>query len=206
MRFVYMDEAGISNPAQEPYMVVAGVLVNPDKQWKELDAYYRNLAADLFPDEVPYRFVFHAHHIWHGSGDFARKQWTFPQRMRLLAQLAQVPKLFDLPVVAGIVQRHATRQAILSETAEVSERSVRFQIYVEAFVGAVKCVDYWMRMNTPDEVAMLIAEDMPEVKSGIRLFHEGYTYPAADDAPVFRSNHIVDAVHYAKKKNHFFFK
>jgi hypothetical protein len=32
MRFIYLDEAGISNPAQEPYVVVAGAIVHADTQ------------------------------------------------------------------------------------------------------------------------------------------------------------------------------
>src|ERR1700722_7908440 len=75
VRLVYLDEAGVSNPAQEPVLVVAGVIVNPDRQWKELEAYFRDLAHTLFPDDDPYRFVFHAKDIFHGSGPFNRSRW-----------------------------------------------------------------------------------------------------------------------------------
>ena len=33
MRLVYLDEAGISNPVQEPFLVVAGIVVNADQDW-----------------------------------------------------------------------------------------------------------------------------------------------------------------------------
>jgi hypothetical protein len=47
MRLVYLDEAGVSNLAHEPVLVVAGVIVNPDDKWKELEAYFRDLVEKI---------------------------------------------------------------------------------------------------------------------------------------------------------------
>jgi hypothetical protein len=38
VRLIYLDEAGVSNKAQEPWLVVGGVIVDADRQlvaWKE---------------------------------------------------------------------------------------------------------------------------------------------------------------------------
>ena len=43
VRLIYLDEAGISNPAHEPFLVVAGILIHGDKQWKLIEGDLVNL-------------------------------------------------------------------------------------------------------------------------------------------------------------------
>jgi hypothetical protein len=61
MRLILLDEAGRASRVHEPFLVVAGVIIDPDKMWKRLDTYFRDMAKDLFPDRDPDKFVFHAH-------------------------------------------------------------------------------------------------------------------------------------------------
>jgi len=68
MQLVYLDEAGISNEAQEPFLVVAGVIVNPDRRWRDLEAHFARLSKKYFPKHVGSPIVFHAKDIWHGHG------------------------------------------------------------------------------------------------------------------------------------------
>jgi hypothetical protein len=203
MRLVYLDEAGISNPAQEPYLVVAGVLVDADRKWKELETYFRNLAVSAFPDGGidPNRFVFHAMDIWHGNKQFDRKKWPLKDRLRLFGQLAQVPKLFDLPIVACAIDRASVVKEAEARNLRMSPRGILQVTHGQAFLVAVQGVDDWMKKKTIDEVAMLIAEDSPKIRKLVEQFHDGYTYPMEeDDAPeAFRSQYIIDAVHFAKK-------
>jgi Protein of unknown function (DUF3800) len=181
VRLVYLDEAGVSNPKQEPVLVVAGVIVNPDRQWKELEAYFRSLAHQLFPNDDPYRFVFHAKDIFHGSGAFDRKHWPRNERMKILGQLAQVPRLFELPVVAGILDRIKAEQELAKVSPTTTNKSRHNFIHMHAFINAVQRVQYWMEKNAPEETAMLIAEDTPEIKSALKNVHEGYTDATFDD-------------------------
>jgi len=44
VRVAYLDEAGISKPAEEPYCVVAGILVNADEQWKAVERHLIEIA------------------------------------------------------------------------------------------------------------------------------------------------------------------
>jgi hypothetical protein len=201
MRLVYLDEAGISNPAHEPYLVVAGVIVDADRKWKELEAYFRQLAISTFPDDDPYRFVFHAKDIWHGTGAFDRRTWPLQKRLRLFKQLAQVPRLFDLPIVAGGIDRKALQDVVQRKRPEMSRGSIQSMAHAQAFLVAVQCVEYWMETKADDEVAMLIAEDTDKVKSAIHLFHDGYTDPDVDEEEAFRSKYIIDSVNFAKKQN-----
>jgi hypothetical protein len=199
VRLVCLDEAGVSNPAQEPVLVVAGVIVNPDRQWKELEAYFRGMALALFPDGDPYRFVFHAKDIFHGTGPFDRSRWPRRERMRVLTQLAQVPRLFDLPVVVGELDRINTKRELERVSPGISAKSAHNFMHTHAFINAIQCVQFWIERNAPDENAMLIAEDTPEIKKTLRNVHEGYTDPTLESANAFKAPSIIDAVHFAQK-------
>jgi len=201
VRLVYLDEAGISNPEHEPYLVVAGVIVNPDRQWKELEAYFRDLAYQLFPDADPYRFVFHAKDIFHGSGPFDRKTWSRKERMKIMGQLAQVPRLFALPIVMGELDRIKADQEVRRLSPDTTKKSRHNFIHTHAFINAIQRVQYWMEKNAPEETAMLIAEDTPEMKSTLKNVHEGYTDKTRQDDEAFRAPNIIDAVHFAQKKD-----
>jgi Protein of unknown function (DUF3800) len=202
VRLVYLDEAGISDRRQEPHLVVAGVIVDADRKWKELETYFRNLAVACFPDGAvdPHRFVFHAKDIWHGNGRFDRKKWPRPQRLRLLSQLAQVPRLFELPIVMGAIDRASVLEEIAARKLEVSAKGARQLTHAQAFLVAIQGVENWMQRKTIDEVAMLIAEDTDKMRDTIDRFHEGYTDPDLEGDDAFRSRHIIDCVHFAKKQ------
>ena len=60
MRFIYLDEAGISNPANEPYLVVAGVIIDADHQWMAVEPHLHVLAETCAPQPRRPNFVFHA--------------------------------------------------------------------------------------------------------------------------------------------------
>jgi hypothetical protein len=51
VRLVYLDEAGISNPAHEPWLVVAGIVINADKQFKLIESYLDELVKKHIPQE-----------------------------------------------------------------------------------------------------------------------------------------------------------
>lgn len=65
-RFVYLDESGISNPEQEPWLVVGGVIVHGDHQ---LDSLYDALEGILekVPEEQRQGLVLHTADIYGGN-------------------------------------------------------------------------------------------------------------------------------------------
>src|SRR5712692_5642963 len=107
MQLVYLDEAGISNAAQEPFLVVAGVIVNPDRRWRDLEAHFAKLSRKYFRKHDGPPIVFHAKDIWHGHGLFPRATWPLKKRLKLLGELAEIPALFGLPIVVGYENRAA---------------------------------------------------------------------------------------------------
>lgn len=165
-----------------------------------LDAYFRDLALELFPDRDPYRFVFHAMEVFHGTGDFDRQKWSRKDRMKILRQLAQVPALFELNIMIGSVDRMEARKAYLKRNPKMPERTIRSANYTGAFLMAIQCVEYWMEKNRPDEMTMLVSEDAPEIKSVLQDFHQGYINPDAPEE-AFKAPHIMDGLQFAKKEN-----
>ena len=103
MRLVYLDEAGISNPQQEPYLVVAGIIVHADEQWYALEQYLRDMVTDFIPPSLRAGFTFHANQLFAGGGKiFDRDVWPKETRWQILQELVSIPEKFDLPVVCGI--------------------------------------------------------------------------------------------------------
>jgi Protein of unknown function (DUF3800) len=200
MQLVYLDEAGISNEAQEPFLVVAGVIVNPDRRWRELEAHFAQLSKKYFRKHSGPPIVFHAKDIWHGHGLFPRTTWPLKKRLKLLNELAAIPAEFDLPIVVGYQNRVELRRWAKATNPQMTEKDIRVMNFAGAFFDAIRRVERWMLENT-NEVAMLIAEDTTEVKSHIQRLHQLYTDRSFLDLPVnaFQSNRIVDAVHFAKK-------
>jgi len=229
VQLVYLDEAGISNTAHEPYVVVAGVIVNADKKWKELERHFLALTEELMPDYVPFygrQLIFHAKDIWHGTGLFDRQKWPLAKRLAILGRLAEVPAQFRLPIVIGYVNRVKYAAYCKERQPETTQKHQDTWTHIESFLNAVRRVEKWMQTNAADEVAMLIAEDADNVKKYIGALHSSYTdrspeKPQGDDeiqaiiGPVrrstpsmfwqgpepFRSQYIVDAVHFAKKES-----
>lgn len=210
MRVTFLDEAGTSNKAHEPYLVVAGVIVDPDRDYAGIERTLRHLADRCFPDgeglpdtATAYGkpFVFHAKDIWHGSGFFPRDKWPLATRMELLRELSEIPWKFGLTVVYGAIDRqeHAdlARQRGLS-----TKKQIEADAHAAAFLGAMRCVDRWMVENAHRERTIAFAEDRRDVKEYIETVHALYTNRAIDDAPdeVFLSSHIVEPIAFVKKE------
>jgi hypothetical protein len=204
VQLVYLDEAGVSRRSDEPFVVVAGVIVNADKKWKAIEDRFIELTAKYVPNyksTYGQPFIFHAMDIWHGSGSFPREKYTRDKRMKLLAELAQIPQDFDLPIVAGYIKKEDHETYMKARQPYVRPNELAKWSHAEAFLSAIRRVEHWMETHAEEEVAVLIAEDTDRVKELIGAMHAAYTdrsYPLVEGA--FQSEYIVDAVHFTKKK------
>jgi hypothetical protein len=152
-RFAHLDEAGTSS--REPYAIVGGVVSSPDKQWRALEQYLSDLADDLVPPDIRPDIVLHAKDLWHGTGKFPKDKVSREIRNRILTELAKIPVKFDIPVIVNGIDK---------STVEDTENR-RELIYSMAFALAVLGVEHCMReFCEPDELAMIIAEDVPEMR------------------------------------------
>jgi hypothetical protein len=170
MQLVYLDEAGKANEAHEPYLVVAGVIVNPDQKWRPLERHFMELSKRCFREHDGPPVVFHAMHIFHGTHLFPREKWSLPRRIKLLERLAAVPKEFGLTIVQGYAHRATVRSWFERTSPNMTPKQIRAYTHAIAFFNAIRRVENWMFNKAKDEVAMLIAEDTPEVKQTIHAY------------------------------------
>jgi hypothetical protein len=211
VRQVYLDEAGTSNPSQEPFLVVAGIIINADQDWLPLDRHLKSIMRKRLPEELQYTGIFHAKDIWHGSRDFQRPRWPLAKRMEILADLAAIPAKFHLSVVHGFVERGPAAVVLSEIFRKPTDATIGILTHSVAFMRAAGAVDLWMRRNAPNEVAMLVAEDAGKVKQAVRMFQDGYRQDQVDSyfveikikgypKNVFQTRQIVDTVHFAGKR------
>jgi len=76
MRLTYFDDSGLFNSKQEPFIVVAGVLIDADKQMIAVENHLLDLVKKHIPKQDQDGFVFHAMELWSGSRYFSKDSWT----------------------------------------------------------------------------------------------------------------------------------
>jgi hypothetical protein len=168
VRLIYLDEAGISNPAQEPYVVVAGLAVNADKEFKAVEAHLDGLARKYLPAEKLGHVAFHTMELFHGTKNFDRSNWPLYLRLEILDELAEIPKKFDLPICWG----STVRKDIPNHLSQPASPLLLEQIgHGHAFFKFVVQIEILMRATASDEVAMLIAEDRPIMRRMLKVAH-----------------------------------
>jgi hypothetical protein len=189
-RFAHLDEAGTSS--KEPFAVVAGVISNPDKQWRALEQYLVDLADDLVPSEMREGAVFHAKDLWHGTGHFPKEKIDRDRRNRILQELAKIPIKFDVPVVVG-----ATDKKQYADTPNKRELC-----YSVAFGMAAIAVEHFMRQYCDEsEVASIIAEDVPEMRRHAKWGYKRLKVPKLWDNPLLPIQRIAETPNFAEKSD-----
>jgi hypothetical protein len=164
VRLVYLDEAGLSNPSQEPFLVVAGVVVNADKQLNAIENHLEKLMHRHIPPEYHDGFVFTAKHIFNGNKTvFDRHRMSLQRRLEIADDLAAIPKNFNLIFSIGQVDRNAPDSLPGGLTGP--EKTVAS--HALAFMTCAMSVEQWMRRNAPNEVCMLVAENNDQARKFI---------------------------------------
>ena len=206
VRLAYIDEAGIGNPEQEPFLVVAGVLVHGDIQWKPLEDYLSGLVRTYIPEENRPGFIFHALELFSGGRFFQRDTWPKAKRWEILEQIAKIPMLFDLPISFGYLDR-AEFAANARSQGHQDKNAVHVASHAMAFGHCEIGIERWMRSTAGDEVAMLIAEDTDLVKPTLKEAHAFLRNPAKvaasemADSPDLPLTKIIDTIHFASKQD-----
>lgn len=201
LRVAYLDEAGASRAEDEPYFVVAGIILSPDGQWNEVEAWIRALVIDELGEEGirPWgrHYAFHAKDIWHGSGDFPRNTWPRERRHKLFEKMSTVPAAFNLPIVYDCINKEKFFK--LMKHRNVPKKLWNGQLHSKAFFRAARRIDQWMIENTKDEVIMLIAENVDTAKA-IDQMHALYVDRSIERTPgAFQAERIIEQVSFMRK-------
>ena len=128
--------------------------------------------------------IFHAKDIWHGTKRFHRDKWPRLKRQALLERLADIPVMFSLPVVAGVVEKS------MHKWGGIKQGSVKWEAhnYSLAFGLCVVHFEFVLReMCGREEMGIIIAEDVPEMRRYAkwgydRLADQTHPWPEASEA------------------------
>lgn len=163
VRLVYMDEAGISNPAHEPFVVVSGIIVNADKNLINVERRLQGLIDRHIPEEHRAGFIFHAQELFNGGGEvFQRDRWPLQTRLEIARDLANLPRKCGLPIAYGFRERANVPQSMRDMFGPTVDSTTI--VHVMAFMSCAMTVEQWMRANAPQEVCLIVIEDNQRAK------------------------------------------
>jgi hypothetical protein len=176
VRLAFIDEAGISKPQQEPFLVVAGVVIHGDNALNgvenELERIMKRHISSVHWDD----FVFHATELFNGGGRVFKReklnligppQWPLDRRLRIADEIMAIPKKFALNIAFGFLER-AKFSAEFDIPATWSSGEMVVAQQVCAFSTCTLFIEQWMRKNTSGENCMLVVENNDEAKAVIR--------------------------------------
>ncbi|MBS7702507.1 DUF3800 domain-containing protein [Chelatococcus asaccharovorans] len=162
MRVIFVDETGHSR--NEPVAIVAGLILDPDLQWRNLADRIEALKVEV-PEKFRERFIFHATDLEHG-GRF-RREWPDEDRWALLDRLIALPRELNIPLVMGFFAKPAERDANLARESKV--------VHALAYGECIQAADWFMKNRAGEnEVAMLVAEQREEARRAIKAIHRLY--------------------------------
>jgi hypothetical protein len=183
MRLAYFDEAGISNPAQEPFVVVAGILVDGDGVLNGVKRHLDRLMLRHIPARHHDNFVFHAKELFNGGGkvfkrpkrdEYGPPEFSLGRRLAIADDLATIPKKFNLPIALGWVERSK-----FPKTFELQDNWTQAQVtvaaHVSAYLQSAMMAEHWMRQNSSNENCLMIVEDNDQARAAIRdlqVYHQ----------------------------------
>ena len=184
MRLIYIDEAGLSRPDDEPFLVVAGVIVDADKRLAQVEHRLGDLVRTYIPSEKQEGFVFHAHELFGGRGNvFDQKFFKPDKRMELAKELAAMPKVFHLPLSYGYIERAKFPYTRPRDPA-LTDHQLLVYAHVSTFMSCAIRIEQWMRQKTKNEVCAMVVENNDASRKLLKdtqLHHQNDTICATFD-------------------------
>jgi hypothetical protein len=182
VRLVYIDEAGISNAAQEPFLVVAGVIVQADRDLNGVENQLERILQRHVPSRLRDGFVLHATEVFNGGkrlrrekGDFiGPREWPIERRLSIAEEIMDMPRKFKLPIAVGFMERASFPRAMkLPEGFPEGEKTIA--AHVATFMNCAMIAEHWMRKETVNENCLLIVENNDQAKktiSDVQRYHQ----------------------------------
>jgi len=180
MRLVYIDEAGLSNPDQEPFLVVAGVVIHADKNLVAVERALDKVIARHIRPEHQDGFILHAKELFNGGGRvFTRNEpqpYPLSKRLEIADDITAIVTKFRLPIALGFLERGTFPDDPTYEEWRDADAAQRTVIsHVVAFMSCTMFVEQWMRKEASNEVCLLVVEDNQQARTAIRenhLYHQ----------------------------------
>jgi hypothetical protein len=175
VRLVYVDEAGLS--LTEPFVVVAAVIVDADKELHRLNYHLGYLIQKWIPAPQRPGFVFHAAQIFNGTARGSGKpferdhpDWPMEKRGAVAKDLAQIPQKFRLKIAYGFLERakYPEDPETTAAWATLAKKDKQIIAHGLAFMHCAMRVDRYMREEVPNEFCLMIVEDNQDSRTIIR--------------------------------------
>jgi hypothetical protein len=176
VRITYLDESGTSSRQQEPFIVVAGVLVHGDHQLNKLRQALDEVLRKHVPSDAD-TLVLHTCDIYGGNKFFdkSRKpEWTIDKRCALLDDIAALPKRLNLWITFGHVEKS---RFPATDLAIADDAEAKIVAIGAAYMSCLIEVDQWFRQNARRENTIVIVEDNRETRKFIGEQHRIHQNP-----------------------------
>ena len=195
----------------EPTIVVAGIVINGDRTYREIEARLHQIAEIHIPASDRIGFIFHAIDVFRGTGYFKDHDiWPRCRRFPILRDLAKLPKLLGIPIVFGHINKEAYRREIeptlaLQKTEKDRLHAADVAEHMAAFATAEIAIERQVRTYPRDEICMLVAEDTDRVKKAVKNAHallrdaDRLAGSGFEHMPGLPLKKIVDTPHFASK-------
>ncbi|HEX5312292.1 DUF3800 domain-containing protein [Aquabacterium sp.] len=167
MRYIFVDEAGTS--AHEPVTVVVGIIADADQHVRAAE----NLVSEILqgvPLQHRKQFTFHATRVF-GDKRY-QSDWLFNDRLHLLESMMSVPRRIGMAITLSARWRNAVDHTELAEPLRLSQSQFE---HVMAFGECLAIADRNIRRHAhPNEVASVVAEDIPEMRRFLKIVPKMY--------------------------------
>lgn len=202
MRYIYIDEAGTSKG--EPWLLVVGIVLHADRHWLVTKDYIDYLLLNHVPMNHRFRpeFMFHATEIWNSPN--YRVGWTREQRKALLLKMMDVPRQMGLTIALGCQRRDAPNpdDELPPELRHLTVEETR---HARAFAGCLMHAEQYMaKYAGPNEVATVVAEDIPErrakLRDAVNFIRESRYVGNHPARALLQIKRVVDEIHFVDKQ------
>jgi hypothetical protein len=182
LRLVYIDEAGISKVEQEPFLVVAGIVVHADNNLNGIENHLERILVRHIPERLRDGFVFHATEVFNGGKTLRRekpnfvgpREWPIERRLAIAREIVELIPKYKLPVAIGFTERASfPRSMELPEGMPENEKTIA--AHVATFMNCAMVAEQWMRKETNNENCLLVVENNDAAKtmiSEVQRYHQ----------------------------------
>jgi hypothetical protein len=151
MRHIYVDESGTH--AKDPFAVVAGVIVNVDRDYRRITARLAEVKRKYLGADSEH-LEFHASEVWHTRKRYKKfaDVWTEDVQADFICEVLAICNEFRVPVAVSWMKKDF---AFTDEAPAERGKRIHWVVFCRCFVEA----DKWLSKTAPDEHASVKAEN-----------------------------------------------
>jgi len=193
VRLIYLDESGVSELVQEPHVVVAGVVLDPDRHYRAIDEdLLQAVIKYVPPDRMTFFKSFHATELFNGTGKvFTRPEWPIERTLPIIRRIIKNVLRHRLPIVYGVADKSRYLPGRRDHTFKSEVQGAHDMAFLQALLRANR----WMRLHAaPDELAMVICEDNEQMRAGMRRTQAWLRAPTFDIPPELMADIPLDRI------------